>query len=169
MEPETQSLELLETPDPSALLPDSAPILLWIAIAATILIAALITFLILRRKKAPTTPAQLREIARQQAAEALTSATPKDPRDAAIQVSLIIRRYLSLAASDPALFETHEEFISRRDSLTALNETARQTCEERFAWLASLKYGREIPSLPPDEILAQGKTLLETLHHGFSS
>jgi len=41
-----------------------------------------------------------------------------------VLASLILREYLSSAAGDPALFETHEEFISRHDALQSLTPDA---------------------------------------------
>jgi LPXTG-motif cell wall-anchored protein len=169
MEPEPKPLELLEPPDPSGLLPESIPVLLWLGIAIGLLLLAALVLFLRRRKAHGPSPAQLRDAARNEAAAALAAARPRDARDAAVQVSLILRRYLTVAAADPSLFETHEEFITRADSLAALNPAARETCAERFAALASLKYGRQDPLDPPESIVTGGTQLLETLHRGFAA
>jgi hypothetical protein len=97
----------------------------------------------------------------------LASINAPQSREAAVQCSLILRHYLSVAANDPALFETHEEFISRHDSLKALTELARAACEAGFARLASLKYSAGFPDINPPEVVTESQALLETLHHGF--
>lgn len=83
--------------------------------------------------------------------------------------SLILRKYLSAAANDPALFETHEEFISRHDSLQALKPEARAAAEAGFTRLASLKYAPEIQEDAPAQVIADSRALLETLHQGFAA
>ena len=66
------------------------------------------------------------------------------------------------------MFETHEEFISRHDSLQALTAEARAAAEAAFTRLASLKYAEEIPDDDPAEVIADARKLLETLHQGFT-
>ena len=84
-----------------------------------------------------------------------------------MQTSLILRKYLSLAADDPALFETQEEFIARNDALVSLTETARAACAAGFARLAAFKYAPEVPDVPPAAVVDNARELLETLHRGF--
>ena len=84
-----------------------------------------------------------------------------------MQTSLILRRYLSLAAEDPALFETHEEFIARNDALLSLSDAARAACATGFARLAACKYAPEVPAMAPATVVAEAHELLETLHRGF--
>jgi hypothetical protein len=90
-------------------------------------------------------------------------------RGAAVQVSLILRTYLSLAAHDPALFETHEEFIARSDSLKVLTAAAQTACREGFARLAALKYAPELPAADPAAVAVEARHLLTTLHRGFAT
>jgi hypothetical protein len=92
-----------------------------------------------------------------------------DVRNAAVLASLILRKYLSIAAGDPALYETHEEFVARHDALSALAAEARAATAEGFGRLAALKYAPEIPAAAEEEVIAQARTLLETLHHGFAA
>ncbi len=161
------SFELLEPVLPEALVPHSW-IELWmiLTLLGILLIAA--TWLILRKKiKAPRDPLLIRNAAYQSASTAFSELSPQDARDAAVQCSLILRRYLSAAANDPALFETHEEFISRHDALNALTEATRKSSECGFARLASLKYAADIPKVSALEVMTESKALLDTLHHGF--
>ena len=52
-----------------------------------------------------------------EACAAMAAISTADVRDAAVLSSLILRKYLATAAGDPALFETHEEFVARHDAL----------------------------------------------------
>ena len=93
----------------------------------------------------------------------------KTSRQAAVRCSLILRKYLAQAANDPSLFETHEEFISRQDSLAALTDEAREACAMGFSKLAALKYApQEAADDPaPGAVIEDTRLLLHTLHHGF--
>ncbi|MEO5716173.1 MAG: hypothetical protein ABIT37_22020 [Luteolibacter sp.] len=170
MKEKTSSFELLEPTRPEALVPDSwvEPWMMFTAAGLLVVFAAV--FLILRKKKATAVdPLAARKAAYQEAGTALEKMKALQARDAAVQSSLILRKYLALAANDPALFETHEEFVSRHDSLKALNEDARRKSETGFTRLAALKYAAEIPDLKPSEVVNESRELLETLHHGFAA
>ncbi len=163
-------MELRDAPLPDGLIPSFGMWPWWLgSIIAAVL--ALVIWLLLRRR-APTAMDPLKSRARAYAEADAALAAP-DPaagaRDAAVQASLILRKYLSLAASDPALFETHEEFIARHDALTALTPPARTAAATGFARLAALKYGPEEPSADPAAIRADARALLKTLHHGFAA
>jgi len=82
---------------------------------------------------------------------------------------LILRKYLAQASNDPSLFETHEEFITRQDSLTALTEEAREACAMGFSKLAALKYAPQeaTDESAPEAVIEETRLLLHTLHHGF--
>lgn len=171
MPPEPPPFHLREPTTADALLPG------WwlphILIGSSILIALLIiAFLLVRMMKRPrpADPRKIREEARLNAATKLeasrTSATT--PRDAAVLASLALRDYLSIAAEDPALFETHEEFIARRDSLAALNPQTRNAAADGFSKLASLKYAAQPPAADPRDVIESARTLLDTLHRGFT-
>lgn len=170
MNEKTTGLELKPPPAPEALLPDHG---LWPWWAAAILLAAaiaLVLYLVFRKRKPAAADARkVREDAFREAIGSLSGIRTDDPRDAAVQSSLVVRKYLSVAAGDPALFETHEEFIARQDALQALNETARAAAEKGFTRLAALKYGPEIPGTPAADVIMESRALLETLHHGFTA
>lgn len=168
MAEESLALKWSDPPPPEALIPDAA---LWPWIIASILLLTLLTsaWLVLKRKKSSTPdPTATRNAAFSSASNALASITTHDAREAAIQASLILRNYLASAASDPALFETHEEFITRHDSLHALNEPTRRTATSAFSRLASLKYTPDSPESSSSEILSSARSLLVSLHQGFS-
>ncbi len=171
MKEKTSSFELLEPTRPEALVPQPwlEP---WMFVVAALLIAAIFTiwwYYRSEKKFAITDPRLARDKFHQDAAAALEKMNPQHARDAAVQASLILRKYLALAAKDPALFETNEEFISRHDALQALTEAARDASGIGFTRLASLKYAAEIPDLSPSEVVNESRALLETLHHGFAA
>jgi hypothetical protein len=170
MNDQSTGLELQDATSPEALLPDHA-LLPWWAIAVLLAMVVALVLLILLRKRKPAAedPRKIREDAFREALGALSGINTADPRDAAVQCSLVLRKYLSVAAADPALYETHEEFIARQDALQALTETARAAAESGFSRLAALKYGPEIPGTPAADVIAESRGLLETLQHGFTA
>ena len=167
MNEKSGSFELLEPSTPEALVPD-----LWlepwmIAVAVVLVFAVLAIFIFKKKRSAPFDPLAIRQAAHAEAVAALENITTGTARDAAIQSSLILRKYLSAAAGDPALFETHEETISRHEALKDFSEEARAAAGQGFARLASLKYAAEIPDAAASEVVDESRRLLKTLHHGF--
>jgi len=168
MDEPPQSFELQEPAALENLIP-SAGYTPWVIGGVLLLLVMLVVFAIFKsRKRVPSAdPETLRRAAYLEAGTALAKIQAASPREAAVQASLIIRRYLSVAVGDPALFETHEEFISRRDSLSKLSPEAREACGHGFDRLAALKYAPEPPAGEPAAVVAEGRALLNTLHHGF--
>ncbi len=157
----------MEPASPEALMPEHG-LWPWFLVAAAVMVAvALLTHFTRRRK--PFDSHAVRDAAFVEASTALAATTTDNARDAAVQSSLILRKYLASAAGDPALFETHEEFVSRHDALLALTPEARAATETGFTRLAALKYAPEIPDAVPAEVVAESRALLETLHHGFAA
>ena len=169
MNEKTTGFELMEPASPEALVPQSG-LWPWLVVAAIAALLAVGLILFLRRRTSSAADAAtLRLAAYIEAVAGLACATTADARNAAVQSSLILRKYLSNAAGDPALFETHEEFVSRHDALKALTAEARSATEAGFTRLAALKYAPEIPEAVPAEVIAESRALLETLHHGFAA
>lgn len=170
MKESTTSFELREPASPETAVPDPilAPWMLPAALCLLLLsLAILSAFLKIRKKASPQDAATLRAAAFAEATAQLENLHPSTPREAAVQSSLILRRYLATAANDPALFETHEEFIARRDSLALLNEQTRATCATAFSRLASIKYSPHDASISPPEMSPWALNLLNQLHQGF--
>ena len=170
MEEKTPDLRLMEPASPESLLPDAGfpwPIL----IVATLIIIAIVAFLVIKRKNPAifADPRKLRDAAFARSRAALRSINAGNAREAAVQASLIVRHFLAEAARDPALFETHEEFITRRDSLRQLTDSARESGGKGFTWLANLKYAPQPPDLEPQRVIDEADSLLEVLHLGFQS
>lgn len=162
-------LELLEPASPEALVPDYG-LWPWLAAAALVILLGLALWMFLRKRKpADANLAAIRKAALAEAQNALDKLSPSTCRETAVMTSLILRKYLAAAADDPALFETHEEFISRHDSLQALTPAARAAAEDGFTRLAALKYAPQVPAAEPRQIVADSRGLLETLHRGFAT
>ncbi len=168
MNEKSTSLQLQEPASPDALLPDSSLPMWWIAVAiAAVAILAMLVIL-WKRRSTPVSPAVPRKAAFVAALAELDRIGSADARSTTVQCSLILRKYLVATAKDPALFETHDEFISRHDALQALTQDARVATESGLARLALLKYAPEMPAIDPKVILTESRALLETLHHGFN-
>ncbi len=169
MKAKSVSFELMEPAHPEALVPDSQ-LEQWMLPSAVALLLVLALCIIFWKRKKPTPdPHALRNAAYQDAVAALDKITVTQGRDAAVLTSLILRKYLSSAAGDPALFETHEEFISRHDGLKAFTPDARKAAEDGFARLVSLKYAASVPDADSLLVVDECRLLLETLHHGFAA
>ncbi len=128
----------------------------------------LIVVVKLTRKKGPIDPLTLRRQAYEAALRSINEAPSSDGREAATLASMILRRYLATVSGDPALFETHEEFIARRDSLKSLAEEAREAARVQFDRLAALKYSKDIRAADSAPIFESSRALLETLHRAFA-
>lgn len=161
------NFELLEPPSPDALIPDS-PVETWMIVVAALVVAALLVHLaFLRKKSTPVDPLAVRSTAHAEALAALRDISTTATRDAAVQCSLIVRKYLSTAAADPALFETHEETLARHEALAGFTDEARSAAGAGFSRLASLKYAADVPDVAAGDVINGSRELLETLHHGF--
>lgn len=159
--------ELKEPASPEPLLPHEYSVAGWFAAAFLTLVLVSAWLVWRRRRHTPGHPRDVRLLAYQEATCALEKITAVQAREAAVQASLILRQYLALAAHDPALFETHEEFISRQDALKALSESARAACATGFAQLAALKYAPQDPDMAATAVVSTARGLLDKLHHGF--
>ena len=161
MDGEPKNLELLDPASPEALLPDSAW-WHWLVPAALVVLLGIGVLIYLRkRKRAGGVEAMRREVAFGEACGAVAAVVTDDVRDAAVLCSLILRRYLSVAAADPSLYETHEEFVSRHNSLVALTAEARAATEAGFSRLVAMKYAPEVPAVAAAQVIAEAHSLLE--------
>lgn len=119
---------------------------LWPLVGGAVVIASIASIYWARRRK---TASGIDERARRRAAYRVARGKLKDlnlaapSRDVAVDISLVVRQYLAEVANDPALFETHEEFISRSDALSGLTPSAKAACETLFNQLIALKYAPE--------------------------
>lgn len=158
--------ELLEPESPVGVIPDSGLWIWWVWVSIVLLVVLAILWARSRRKPVGSGVLARRNAALAESMEALGRVATVDVRAAAVQCSLILRNYLSIAAGDPALYETHEEFVIRHDALQALAPEVRAAAAAGFARLAALKYGPEIPLADPLDVIGESRVLLESLHRG---
>jgi hypothetical protein len=146
------------------LLPDPGlPPWAWVGIAlASLALIGLVLFL-RRGKAAAADPRRDREEAYQRARQELEAVPEGGIQQAATRVSVALRRYLAAVSGDPALFETHEEFIARHAALSAYPEEVRTVTAEGFSHLARLKYGRDATG-DPVALFTAARQLLDRLH-----
>ena len=92
-----------------------------------------------RRKAAPgITPLQ-------EALQALRELDAELPpmRECALRLSMILRSFLAGQTQDPALYETHEEFSQRMDSLANVPASCQYETRDLLEHLAEFKYAGE--------------------------
>lgn len=146
------------------LLPDPGlPPWAWVAIAlASLALIGLVVFL-RRGKPAASDPRHAREEAYLRAQQELEAVPEGGIQQAATRVSVALRRYLASVSGDPALFETHEEFVARHAALASYPEELRTVTAEGFSHLARLKYGRDATG-DPVALFTAARQLLDRLH-----
>ena len=169
MDDEPHNLDLLEPAPPETLLPDCSW-WHWLVPAAIVMLLGIAVLVYLRhRKPAAEGIDKRREVAFTAAVAGIAAVVTENVREAAVVCSLHLRQYLSIAAEDLALYETHEEFVSRHDALSGFTAEARVATAIGFSRLAALKYAPALPSVVAADVLAEARILLETLHHGFAA
>lgn len=165
MEENENSLKLAESRDAIQLVPGWEPQLWWFIVAASVIAVLVVGLVLLLRKKPKVDPLKEKREAYREAKTAFGKKESGDAREDAIQVSLVLRRYLARSMNEPALFETHEEFVSRHDGLRDLPEEVRSETGELFTKLAAVKYAPDdIAGLEMQGMHAEGSALLERIH-----
>ena len=142
---------------------DSFLLLAWGVVLLVVLLVVGALWWVRRRQRAlPPEPTPLEH--------ALTELSELERRlpplkECGLQVSLIIRQYLQGAVQDPALFETHEEFSRRLDSLSAVPEECRYDTRYLLERLADLKYAgsREQDPVQARQLIEQAQALLRRI------
>jgi hypothetical protein len=123
--------------------------------AGVLLLAIGLAWWLYRRYKRKTT---VRIAPLQKALQALAELDSQLPpmRECALRLSMILRSYLAGQTQDSSLYETHEEFSQRMDSLANVPISCQQETYELLDFLASYKYAGDTTI---DESLAH--TLVE--------
>jgi hypothetical protein len=165
MEEPQDSYKLVENRDAMDLVPTWEFEMWWfIALGAGVLVVALFV-VFLWKMKPKDHPSKERELAYREALKALSEMNAGNPKETAIQVSLIVRSYLAKYLEEPALYETHEEFVSRHDALAKLPTDTRSETREFFSQLAELKYGPDqVGATEPESLRQKAIELLERIH-----
>lgn len=165
MEGNANSLELAESRDAIELVPAWEPQLWWFLVGFAVLVVLVVGLGLLLRKKPKVDGLKEKREAYREAKAAFGEKESGDARENAIKVSMILRRYLAKSMKEPALFETHEEFIARHDGLRDLPEAVRSETGAFFSKLAAIKYAPgDIAGVEMQGAHAEGSELLERIH-----
>lgn len=137
-------------------------LLLIAGIVVAIIIGLVVLLICRRRKKLPPPPGLL-----DNAMAALGTLEQDAPplRECSLRVSMILRTYLAGQTHDPALYETHEEFSRRMDSLAAVPAACREQTRELLESLAEYKYagGEKQDPLQVNAMVTQARDLLHRI------
>lgn len=163
MEEAPPSLELRDIPDVAPLLPHAWwPWWVWLAIAVAFILP---WWLIRHLGNKPPSQASLRLMAYKDAMQSLEAAKSlADPVSRTTALSLALRRYLAVAFSDPALYETHEELLARHEAFGALPDSLRHALGEHFSTLCRYKYAPCEKVVDLSLLIPQATTLLQQIH-----
>lgn len=109
------------------------------ACAVLLPLAALAAWWLYRRNKRKVAPGIT---PLQEALNALHELDAELPpmRECALRLSMILRSYLAGQTQDPALYETHEEFSQRIDSLANVPQSCQMETRDMLEHLAEFKY-----------------------------
>lgn len=137
-------------------------ILLIIAIVVLLIIGLILWFL-LRHRRRTAPPPSLLDMAEEALAALENSALTL--RECSLRVSMILRTYLAGQTLDPALYETHEEFSQRMDSLSAVPAACREQTRELLETLAEYKYagGDATDSLRVNALVNNARELIHRI------
>ncbi len=115
--------------------------LAWVC-AIVVPLAALTAWWLIRRRRLPAVPGAT---PLQEALNALAELDAQLPpmRECALRLSMILRSFLAGQAQDPAIFETHEEFSQRMDSLTNVPVSCQLETRDLLDRLVEFKYAGE--------------------------
>lgn len=166
MEDSTQDLRLVEPPSADGLMPYPITWATWCVIIGVILLLVVMAILIWRKaRQSPAAPGQdLRQKARADAMAALAGCLMENPNQTATECSLIVRRYLSEITGDPALYETHEQWVMRHDALEDFNDSLKQQVGELFSKLAALKYAPEHQGGSPSALVENSRHVVDAAY-----
>ena len=164
----SKNFQLMESSTAEALIPKAETPWLLIVIGSALLLA-LIVWLARRHIKNSNNPVNIREAAFKDAIAQLDAIPHHDAHMAALESSMILRKYLSVTAEDPALFETHEEFVSRHDALQKIPQSTRDETAAFFNRLVTLKYAPNTTNANAEKIVSDSRQLLHTLHSALAS
>lgn len=140
MEEKVNQLELVESQEALRLVPTWELQAWWFFAAVGVVLLLILLIFFLRRKKNLIHLQEIKKQAYSAAKIELAALCSEDARGTAIELSFILRRYLARTMSEPALFETHEEFISRHDALAGFSAELRKEIGIFFTALSQIKY-----------------------------
>ncbi|MBC7979313.1 MAG: hypothetical protein H7Y36_01975 [Armatimonadetes bacterium] len=161
------NFELIEQSNTMDLVPQWEPEAWWFFAGGSVLVAIVLLYLFLRKNRVAIDPEKERYEAYRDAKVALDAMEPESMHEIAGSVSLVLRRYLARRMNEPALYETHEEFVGRHEGLKDLPDGVRAEVGDFFGTLAAVKYAPDnVANLTGAALKQSGLNLLEKMHHG---
>ncbi len=166
MDPSKEDIRFVETSATDNLMPTPISWETWGIIGLALLGVMLLIWFLWRRSRRNTTPTpeNLIKKAHDEALAALAVCPTAERTPAATECSLILRRYLVAVTGDPALFETHDEWIARHDSMESFDEELKQQAQTLFANLAEWKYSPADHGDEPAAMIDRSRHLLEAFN-----
>ena len=133
---------LHDIPNPDPLLPGiQVPWWGWLILASLLFTSLWALFFLLSRRRFTSSPDTHFDDSRDALERLRSSVDGLSVAEIATGSSLVLRQYLVLTMREPALYETHEEFLLRSDALDKLPGGARERLAPFLSELASAKYG----------------------------
>lgn len=88
-------------------------------------------------------------------------------RECSLRLSMILRSYLAGETQDPALYETHEEFSQRMDSLSHVPVNCQLETRDLLEHLAEFKYAGATEQNPAQAraLIEQTRNLIARIHN----
>ena len=166
MEPSNEDLRFAEPPAVDGLMPNPLGWEAWTLIGVGVVFLALLIWWIIERsrRKPERDKVNLLKKAHDEAIAALAVCPAEERTPAATECSLLLRRYLVALTGDPALFETHEEWVSRHDAIENLDADLQQQTRSLFSQLAEWKYAPADHGDEPSVVIEHSRNLLEALN-----
>lgn len=157
--------ELAESHDAMDLVPTWELEWWWIALPVVVLILLIVLVCFLLKKSKEQGPNQAKREAYHQAITELARLDASLGKENVIMVSLVMRKYLAKCMNEPALYETHEEFIGRHDAIKDLNDALKADIAGYFSELAAIKYGpNQDMVFHVEDLKHRSVKLLERIH-----
>jgi hypothetical protein len=157
--------ELAESHDAMDLVPNWELEWWHIVLSSSVLILVFFLGYLFLRKSKIQNPNQVKILAYQEALAEFGKLHVSIGKENVIIVSLVLRRYLAKVMNEPALYETHEEFIGRHDAIKDFSEDLKLEITNYFSKLAAIKYGPDEVVVADVDTLKQGAIkFLERIH-----
>lgn len=138
----------------------------WALIGAgtTLLILAVVGLVRRKKRQSPPPLPVDADLAYREAVGVIEESAGLPQREAAMRASGAIRLYLAKVCEDPSLYETHEEFLARHQSLERFPETTREQVSMLLTQLAALKYDRPVSPEAHADFAERPLAVLRQLH-----
>jgi hypothetical protein len=157
--------ELAESHEAMDLVPNWQMEWWYIVLAVAILVILILLGYLFLKKSKIQDPNYVKRQAYQEALAGFGKLDASIGKENVIIVSLVLRQYLAKVMNEPALYETHEEFIGRHDAIKNLSEDLKIEITDHFSKLAAIKYGPDEGTVTDVEMLKQASIIIiERIH-----